>query len=303
MKPMLTTRIAFLGLGIMGGGMVRRLRGAGFPLAVYNRSRQRAADLEASGIHVADSPRAAVAGAEIVFSMVADDAASRAIWSGAEGALAGVDPGAVVVECSTLSVAWVYELALAAAAAGAELLDAPVTGSKVAAAAGELNFLVGGKDTALARIRPALAVMGRSVTHLGPTGSGARVKLINNFVCGVQVATLAEALAWIESSGLDRTKALAVLTEGAPGSPLVKVLAKRMTAPDYDPNFLLRLMAKDLAYALGEAGAHGQTLLTATAALARFQTAVAAGYGEQDMSAVIEPLRPPRSPSGHSSAG
>ncbi|MEN9631872.1 MAG: hypothetical protein RL077_276 [Verrucomicrobiota bacterium] len=300
---MLTTRIAFLGLGIMGGGMVRRLWAAGFPLAVYNRSRQRAADLEASGIPVADSPRAAVAGAEIVFSMVADDAASRAIWLGAEGALAGVDPGAVVVECSTLSVAWVHELALAAAAAGAELVDAPVTGSKVAAAAGELNFLAGGKDAALARIRPALAVMGRSVTHLGPTGSGARVKLINNFVCGVQVATLAEALAWIESSGLDRTKALAVLTEGAPGSPLVKVLAKRMTGPDYDPNFLLRLMAKDLAYALGEAGAHGQTLLTATAALARFQAAVAAGHGEQDMSAVIEPLRPPQSPSVHSRAG
>ncbi len=287
-------RVAFLGLGIMGGGMARRLLGAGFPLTVYNRSPARAAELAAAGARVGATPRAAADGAEIVFSMVADDVASREIWLGADGVLADIAPGAVLVECSTLTVAWVTELAQAAAARGGELVDAPVTGSKVAAAAGELNFLVGGSAAALERIRPALAAMSRSIKHLGPAGSGARVKLVNNFVCGVQVAALAEALAWIECSGLDRAAALAVLTEGAPGSPLVKQLATRMTAPDYTPNFLLRLMTKDLGYAISEAALQGRTLVTASAALERFRAAVAAGNGEQDMAAVIEPLRKTR---------
>lgn len=288
---MSSPRVAFLGLGIMGGGMARRLLGAGFPLTVYNRNPAKAAELAAAGARVGATPRAAVDGAEIVISMVADDIASRAIWLGADGVLAGIAPGAVLVECSTLTVAWVTELAQMAAARGGELVDAPVTGSKVAAAAGELNFLVGGSATALERIRPVLAEMSRTIKHLGPAGSGARIKLVNNFVCGVQVAALAEALAWIECSGLDRAAALAVLTEGAPGSPLVKQLAPRMTAPDYTPNFLLRLMTKDLGYALGEAATQGQTLLTASAALERFRGAVAAGNGDQDMAAVIEPLR------------
>lgn len=291
---MTSPRIAFLGLGIMGGGMARRLLGAGFPLAVYNRNREKAAPLGAAGARIADTPGEAAAGADIVISMVADDVASRSLWLGEHGALAGAAPDATFVECSTLTVAWVNELAQAVARRGGEFVDAPVTGSKAAAAAGELNFLVGGSAAALEKIRPALAAMGRSTTHLGPAGSGALVKLVNNFVCGVQLAALAEALAWIERSGLDRAKALAVLTDGAPGSPLVKVLSARMTAPDYTPNFLLRLMAKDLGYAIGEAAAQGQTLATASAALGQFQAAIAAGHGDQDMAAVVEPLRASR---------
>ena len=133
--------------------------------------------------------------------------------------------------------------------------------------------------------------MSKSITHLGPTGSGALVKLINNFVCGVQVASIAEALALIERSGLDRTKALSVLLDGAPGSPLVKTIVGRMTASNYDPNFMLKLMAKDLSYALKEGGARGVSPMTAAAALEVFQRAIDAGLGEQDMSAVVEPLR------------
>jgi len=133
--------------------------------------------------------------------------------------------------------------------------------------------------------------MSRSVTHLGPTGSGALVKLINNFVCAVQIASLAEALALIERSGLDRAKALAVLTEGAPGSPLVKTLSARMTAKDYTPNFMLKLMAKDIGYAIQEGRARGQTLATAEVALQLFQRAVAQGRGDDDMAVMIEPMR------------
>jgi 3-hydroxyisobutyrate dehydrogenase len=286
-------RIAFLGLGIMGGGMARRLLGAGFPVTVYNRNREKAASLAAAGARIAESPRVAATDAAMVFSMVADDAASRALWLGEPGALAGVSRGSVLVECSTLSVSWVKELASLAEIRGCEFIDAPVTGSKGAAAAGELNFIAGGSAAALEKIRPMLAAMGRSITHLGPTGSGALVKLINNFVCGVQLASIAEALAWIERSGLDRAKALNVLLEGAPGSPIVKVVTARMTAGDFTPNFLLKLMAKDLDYAGKESGLHGQPLETAACALQIFQRAIAAGHGDKDMAAVIEPLRRP----------
>ncbi len=283
--------IALLGLGIMGGGMARRLLGAGFPLTVYNRSRAKADALVSAGARVAATPREAVAAADIVFSMVADDGASRTLWLGPTGALAGVRRGAVLVECSTLTVAWVNELAAAITPTGCEFVDAPVTGTRPHAAAGELNFLVGGSAAALEKIRPALAPMSRSVTHLGPTGSGALVKLINNFVCAVQIASLAEALALIERSGLDRAKALAVLTEGAPGSPLVKTLSARMTAKDYTPNFMLKLMAKDIGYAIQEGRARGQTLATAEVALQLFQRAVAQGRGDDDMAVMIEPMR------------
>jgi 3-hydroxyisobutyrate dehydrogenase len=283
--------IAFLGLGIMGSGMTRRLLGAGFPVTVYNRNRDKAAPLAAAGARVAASPREAATGAEVVIAMVADDAASRGLWLGEQGALAGAARGAVLVESSTLTVGWVKELAAAAAAGGHEFLDAPVTGSKMQAAAGELNFLVGGAADALEKIRPVLVPMSRSIVHLGPTGSGALIKLINNFVCGVQVASLAEALAMIEQGGLERTKALEILTQGAPGSPLFKTIATRMTTPDFTPNFLLRLMAKDLTYAVKEGAELSLPITTAAAALQVFQKAIAAGQGDQDMSAVVEQFR------------
>jgi 3-hydroxyisobutyrate dehydrogenase len=288
---MTPTRIAFLGLGIMGGGMARRLHGAGFPLVVYNRSPERAAALGAAGVRVATSPREAAEGADLVFSMVADDAASRAMWLGADGALAGLGRGAVAVECSTLTVAWVKELAWEVAERGGELVDAPVTGSKDAAANGALNFLVGGGAAALARVRPAFSVMGRSVTHLGPSGSGALVKLVNNFVAGVQVAAFAEALTWLERSGVARDPAVAFLLEGAVASPITKVVAARMQSGDFTPHFLLRLMAKDLGYALDEAGHNGVALTTAEAALGQFRAAIAAGLGEKDMAAVLDGVR------------
>src|SRR5262249_35552685 len=142
------------------------------------------------------------------------------------------------VESSTVTVGWVRELAAATAARGGQPLDAPVTGSKVHAANGELNFLVGGEVAALEKARPALAAMAKNVLHIGPTGSGALLKLVNNFLCGVQAASLAEAVGWVERAGLDRAKALELLTNGAPGSPLVKTLAVRMTTSDYTPNFL-----------------------------------------------------------------
>jgi 3-hydroxyisobutyrate dehydrogenase len=284
-------RVALMGLGLMGSGMARRLLGAGFPLTVWNRNPERAQALAAEGAHAAATPREAAARADVVLSMVADDAASRAVWLGDDGALAGAARGAVLVESSTLTVGWIGQLFREATARDCELLDAPVTGSRTHAASGELVFLVGGSAAALETARPALAAMSRAILHVGASGRGALLKLVNNSMCGVQAAALAEALALIERSGLDRAKSLELLTSGAPGSPLVKTLSARMTARDYTPNFLLRLMAKDLTYALGEGRRYGLALATVASALAVVDQAVAAGNGEEDFSALVEPLR------------
>ena len=287
---MANPRVAILGLGIMGSGMAGRVLAANFPLTVYNRNPEKAKRFADAGAFVADSPREAAARSEIVISMVADDTSSRAIWFGSEGALAGANKNAVLIESSTLTVSWVKELAAAAAERGCELLDAPVTGTKPHAASGELIFLVGGSEKALAVVKPVLSVMSRDILHLGPTGSGAVMKLINNFLAGAQATSFAEAVAFINASGLNRDIAISILTNGAPGSPLVKTIAARASAGDFTPNFTLRLMAKDIGYALEEGKRHGIQLQTAASALAVLKQAVAMGYGEKDFSAVIRAI-------------
>ena len=187
--------------------------------------------------------------------------------------------------------AWIGELARELAARGGVLLDAPVLGSRPQAAEGQVVFLVGGEASALERARPILEPMSRAIVHLGPSGSGARMKLVNNFMAGVQAANLAEAIAMIEASGLNRDAAFSVLTNGAPGSPLVKTVGPRMLARDYGVNFMLSLMRKDLAYAIEEAASHGVTLSTAAAARALYDRAIASGLGTADFAAVVEPLR------------
>src|ERR1700677_3624349 len=256
-------RVAILGLELMGAGMAGRVLTAGFPLAVYNRDPEKTAPFAKAGAYVARTPRDAGARADIIITMLTDDNASRAVWlDKAAGALAAAAPGTWLIESSTASVPWIHELAAAAKQHQCELLDAPVTGSKPQAAAGELLFLVGGSTEALAAVRPVLAAMSRDVLHLGPTGSGATLKLINNFLCGVQAASIAEAMALVTASGLDREKSLAMLAAGAPGSPLLKVITTRAAANDYTPNFILRLMAKDLAYAREEGARHGIAMHT-----------------------------------------
>ncbi|MGH7507521.1 MAG: NAD(P)-dependent oxidoreductase, partial [Longimicrobiales bacterium] len=215
----------------------------------------------------------------------------RAVWLGESGALAGVREGTVLIESSTVSPGWVHELADHARAVRCDLIDAPVTGSRTQAHAGELLFLAGGDAAVIESVRDVLLAMGREVRPMGPAGSGAFVKLVNNFVCGVQVAALAEAVALVEASGLDRDRALGVLLDGAPGSPLVRAVAARMAAGDYDVHFRIDLMAKDLAYASDLASRHALPLHTAVAAIHCFRTASQRGFGDRDIAAVVEPLR------------
>ena len=278
-------KIAFLGLGIMGAGMARRLVKAGFDVTVHNRNPARAAPLATAGARVADSAREAAKDADLVISMVSDDTAARAVWS---DALTGVKPGFVAVESSTVSLAWVKEWAALVAARGGSALDAPVGGSKAAAENGELLFFVGGDTAALDKARPALAAMSKSITHLGASGAGATLKLINNFMCGVQLAALAEGLTMADRAGLDIKQAFEALANGSPGSPFVKLIGGRMVSGDESVHFMLRLMAKDLTYGKAEGEALGVDMGTVAAALAEVQAGIAKGFGEGDISGLYK---------------
>ena len=284
-------KIAVLGLGIMGAGMARQLVTKGFAVTVWNRDTAKSASLAAAGARVAVSPAAAAIGADVVLAMLANDEASRSVWLGEQGALAAMRPDTIAMESSTLTVEWVRELAAAAQARRIGFLDAPVTGSKAQAESGALSFLVGGPAELLERVRPALSAMSGNIAHLGPSGSGAMMKLINNFLCGVQVASLAEAIAMAERSGLDARQAAAVLSSGSPGSPLVKAIAQRMLDRAYEPNFFIPLMAKDLVYARQAFAQQGIELKSAEAARERFVDADRAGMGHRDIAAIVELLR------------
>ena len=287
----MNNKVAILGLGTMGGGMAANVLKAGFSLSVYNRTASKAQALVDAGAHLASTPAEAAKEASVIISMLADDAASHEVWLGREGALEAAQKGAILIESSTVSPGWIAELAEIAAQRGLVVLDAPVTGSRVQAEAGQLSFLVGGDEAALEAATPVLKVMSKEIIHLGPVGSGAKMKLINNFLCGVQIASLAEGLTWIERSGLDREKAIAVLKSGAPGSPLLGAISARMMNKNYTVNFLLSLMTKDLLYAQTEAAHCDVALKTAEVARSLFEVAITQGFGNDDMSSVIESIR------------
>ena len=284
-------KVSVLGLGIMGAGMAGQLIAKGFDVTVWNRNPAKSTRFAKLGARIATTPADAASSADLVIAMLAEDGASRGVWMGASGALASMRREAIAIESSTLTIDWVRELAAAAQARGVGFLDAPVTGSKAQAESGMLAFLVGGPADLLERARPALAAMSGSIAHLGPVGSGATMKLINNFLCGVQVASLAEAMAMAERSGLDVRQAAAVLGAGSPGSPLVKIVAQRMLDRAYEPNFFVPLMAKDLAYARQAFARAGLELKSADVAREPFLAAERAGFGEKDIASIIELLR------------
>jgi 3-hydroxyisobutyrate dehydrogenase len=284
-------RVALLGIGTMGRGMAANLLKAGFPLTVYNRTREKAEPLAAQGATIAGTPAEGAKGADVVISMLADDSASRAAWLGEDGALDTMASGSTVIECSTLTPGWIAELDRQTKSRDIGLVEAPVTGSRPQAEAGQLTFLCGAEAATLDAVRPVLAVMSKAILHLGLVGSGGQLKLINNFLCAAQVASFAEAVAWVERTQLDRTQALDFLKTGAAGSGILNAMTDRMTARTYEVNFLLRLLNKDLRYAQTAAAENGVTLTTAAVTEQLFDKAEQQGLGEKDMSAVIEVLR------------
>jgi 3-hydroxyisobutyrate dehydrogenase len=284
-------RVAIIGLGTMGYGMASNWLAKGFDVSVYNRTRARAEPLAARGARIAATPREAAAGADIVAAMVADDAVSRGVWTGADGALAGLKQGAIAIESSTLTPEWIRELAGLVRAKGGDLLDAPVGGSRAAANDGKLVFFVGGDAATLARARAALDAVGQAVHHLGPTGAGATWKLINNVMGAAHLAVLSEALALAAKAGIDLTQAVELMKTGVSASPMVLNKIGRVAERRYDsPDFSLKLMQKDVGYAEAMARRLGLKLDMVEATDAVYRRGTARQLGEFDVAAIKEAI-------------
>lgn len=284
--------IAVNGLGIMGSGIAGNLLKAGHTVIVYNRTKQKAEGLLAAGAAWADTPKSAAQDADIVISVVGDDTASRSIWLGENGALAGMRNGAVALECTTVSLDWMRELAGLAAAAGARFVDAPMAGSKVAAAAGQLTLYVGTTPALFEEIRPVLSAFAATIIHIGPMGSGAIYKLLNNMMVAVQVSALAEGIAFAEKAGLDMPTVLKTITTGAVASPVVKMKAQAVVERNHtDTHFALRWMHKDLTYALRAADQLGVSMPSTALAHELLRMAMQHGWSDQDFAVMAELVR------------
>jgi 3-hydroxyisobutyrate dehydrogenase len=283
------TRITFLGLGAMGQRMAARLVAAGHPVTVWNRSPQAAQALREHGAAVAATPREAAEGADVVISMVFDDAASRRVWlDSADGALRGMKASAVAIESSTLTPAWIGDLGAALAARGIAFVDAPVAGSRPQAEAGQLIFMAGGDAAAVERVKPLLLAMGSAVHHVGAVGSGAWLKLAVNALFGTQVAAMAEQLALLRGAGIDAERALAALKAMPVTSPAAAGAATLMLAGHFAPQAPVDLIAKDLGYVLASSA---QPLPLTQAVAARFAAAQGAGLGGENLVAVSKLYR------------
>lgn len=281
--------VAVLGLGAMGVRMAKKLLETGHDVVVYNRTGERARALEAEGATRAESPREAAARSEFVISMVTDDDASRAVWLDANtGAIGGLREGAVAIESSTLTPAWVRELADTAAARGAGFLDAPVVGSRPQAEAGQLIYCVGGAAETLAKAREALSAMGAAIHHIGPVGAGIAMKLAVNALFGIQVAALGEMLGMVGKSGIDVKQAVAVLGTLPTTSPALKAVAGQMTARSYAPLFPIHLVEKDFRYITEAAAQVNARVPTSAAVREVYARALREGYGDDNISGIAQ---------------
>ena len=245
------TKVAFIGLGRMGHGMAGRYLDAGFTVAVFNRSKAKAEDLIARGARWASSPAEAADGADAVVTMVADDEASRSVWLGKDGAVTTMKPGALAIECSTVSHQHALDMARELRGRGLVYIDCPVTGLPEAAASGKLTLLVGADADDLDRAKPYLAPIGNNVRHFGAVGTGTVYKLINNLMGAVQIASLAEGIAMAEQAGLDMNLVAEAMATGAVASPQVIRHYRRMVARDFSgASFTAALRHKDATYAV-----------------------------------------------------
>lgn len=281
--------ITILGLGAMGSRMAASLLKAGYQVTVWNRSATKAEALQALGARLAHTPREAAAQAEVVISMLRDDPASRRVWLDShDGALVGMAAGSIAIESSTLTPAWVRELAQAAALRGVDFLDAPVAGSRPQAEAAQLIYLVGGSAEVLQRAGPVFNSTGGAIHHAGPVGSGAIVKLMVNALFGIQVAAMAELLGLATRAGLDASKALEIMGSTPVASPAAKMAGQGMLARNFAPMFPVELVEKDFGYALAAASDAGCALPLTHSTQAVLREALVKGLGEQNLTAVAQ---------------
>lgn len=287
------TVVAVVGAGRMGAAMVGRLRAADVGVVVYNRTRDKATAVATRhGASVAATAREAVAAADIVLVSLADDDALREAYSGDDGVLAGLRPDVVICETSTVAPETIRELEPMVAEQGGRLLDAPVSGSVPLVERGELSVMVGGDPAALEVARPVLDQLAKAVFHLGDVGAGATMKLVVNGVVHALNVAVSEALVLAERAGLDRAATYEVLASSAVAAPYVHYKSDAFLRPDDAPvAFSLDLVAKDQVLIGALAESVGASMPQAEATRDLVAAAVAAGFGDADMSAVAPFLR------------
>jgi 3-hydroxyisobutyrate dehydrogenase-like beta-hydroxyacid dehydrogenase len=285
-SPAVWPSVAFLGLGALGSPMTTNLLQAGFPLTVWNRTRQAEDPLAAAGAGRASTPAAAAAGAELIALCLSDDAAVEAVLFGPEGVAAGAAPGSLVIDFSTIAPATSQRMASRLAEQAVGYLDAPVTGGTEGARAGTLSVLVGGAAADLERARPLLEVVGGRVSHFGPVGAGQQVKAVNQIFVAGSYAAVAEGLALARRLGLPLEQVCAALRGGAAGSWALEHRGGNMIENTYPLGFRLALHRKDLAIALATAAAENLTLPISATVAEIEDTLIAAGHGDEDVSAL-----------------
>jgi 3-hydroxyisobutyrate dehydrogenase len=287
-------KIAYIGVGNMGRAMILRLLKAGHTISAYNRTPEKAKVVVDAGAKLAKTPAEAVEGADIVLSSVTSDDASRQVWTGPQGILAGkLRPNTLVAECSTLSHDWVMELAGIVKAKGLRYVDCPVAGRPDAAEAGELRVYIGGSKEDLEELRPYIQPFSKKIFHFGPVGAGTAYKLIYNLLGVIQVASVAEAMVQCEAAGIDLHTAAEAFALGYTGSKHVShhsaVMAEGQR--NQEVGFSGKGRLKDSTYGVQFAKKLGRQSLVGDAAAQVFNQMVEVGMGDANDSEVIDALR------------
>ena len=286
------TKAAFIGLGVMGFPMAGHLAAAGLEVCVYNRNGAKAdAWLAAHTGRKAETPRAAAEGADFIFTCVGNDDDLRAVIMGADGALAGMKPGALLIDNTTSSADVARELAQACAAQDCAMLDAPVSGGEAGAVNGMLTVMVGGDETAFAKAEPVMAHYARAIKLMGPSGAGQLTKMVNQICIGGLVQSLSEGLVFAQKAGLDGRAVIETISKGAAQSWQMENRYASMIDNQFDFGFAVDWMIKDLAIVLDEAAKNGAPLPVTELVKGYYEEVQAAGGGRWDTSSLIARLR------------
>ncbi len=284
-------RVGFVGLGVMGAPMAQNLVAAGFDVTVWNRTATRVAPVVERGARAAGSLVELARRCDVVVLSLTDSPDVESVLFADAGLAAGLARGSLVVDCSTISPERTREFADRLGARGVGLVDAPVSGGSEGATRGTLSIMVGGLDDDVARAEPLLRAMGTTVTHLGPVGSGQWAKALNQVILAGVYLAVAEGVTLGLKAGLDVSRSLGALREGAAGSWVLSNRASRMIDNEYPLGFKLRLHRKDLAIALELAHAVGATLPVTSLAATLEDGLIGEGYGDEDNAALARALR------------
>ena len=282
--------IGFIGLGVMGSRIVKRLLDAGHSVTGYNRTKSKAQWLLDAGMKWGDSPQAVAKAVDVVFTMVSNTSALEAVTGGSDGLLAGLRPGAIFVDMSTVSPEVTRSLAAQVASKGAQMLDAPVSGSVTTLEEGKLSIMVGGDPASFERVQPILRDIGPKVTRVGGNGLAVSMKIATNLNLAVQMLAFSEAVLLAEKSGIARETAVEVLLNSVIASPMLKYRGPLVLGMPDEAWFDMNMMQKDLFLAL-EMGKQFQVPLPTTAVTNQMLTAARGmGLAEKDFAAVFEAL-------------